>query len=142
MSIQPPRRYQIPTHLNTPDKLDLPLFGITVSLTLRQGVCFLLGGSLVYQTWQQSFGMVGFAGEMMHWIVPTLLAFATYVFAVHQVQDRHLEGWILVLIQYLGRPKVFVWRPVLSAGAQIQAPSAETPAPDLHDWDDEEKEDQ
>ena len=27
MSIQPPRRYQIPTHLNTPDKIDLPLLG-------------------------------------------------------------------------------------------------------------------
>ena len=55
-------RYQIPTHLATPDTIDLPLFGITVSVTMRQGVCFLLGGSIVYQLWQQSFGLVGIVG--------------------------------------------------------------------------------
>ena len=80
-----PRRYQIPTHLKTPDKIDLPLFGITVSLTMRQGVCFLLGGSLVFHLWQGSFGLIGLLGLLLHWIVPFLLAFATYVIAVHTI---------------------------------------------------------
>jgi hypothetical protein len=107
------RRYQIPTHLNTPDTIDLPLFGITVSLTMRQGVCFFLGGSLVWHVWQQSFGLTGLLGLLLHWVVPFLLAFATYVVAVHEIWGRHLETWALLWGSYLTRPKVFVWCSVL-----------------------------
>ena len=73
-------------------------------------------------------------------MIPSLLAFATYVFAVHQVQGRHLEGWLLVLVQYLRRPKVFVWCSVLRASTEIQETASleETHAPDLADLEDEE----
>ena len=120
MSANQPRRYQIPTHLGTPDKLDLPLFGITVSLTMRQGVCFLLGGSVVFQLWQASPDLAGLAGLLLHWVMPFLLAFATYVFAVHVIHGRHLEEWILVLLQYRCHPKVFVWCRVLEENAPGQ----------------------
>lgn len=113
MSEHTPRRYQIPTHLGTPDKLDLPLFGITISLTMRQGACFLLGGGLVVHLWEQSSGLVGIAGFFAHGVGPFVLAFVTYVIAVHEIHGRHLEEWALVLAQYLSRPKVFVWRTVL-----------------------------
>jgi hypothetical protein len=117
-----PRRYQIPTHLATPDKIDLPLLGITVSLTMRQGVCFLLGGSVVFQLWQQSESLVGLASLLAHWVGPLLLAFVTFVFAVHEIQGRHLEAWIVVVVQYLRHPTVFVWCSVLSE--RKLAPSA------------------
>jgi hypothetical protein len=113
MSEQQPRRYQIPTHLGTPDKLDVPLLGITISLTMRQGACFLLGGGLAVHLWEQSSGLVGIAGFFAHEIGPFLLAFMTYVIAVHQIHGRHLEAWALLLVQYLNRPKVFVWCRVL-----------------------------
>jgi membrane-bound ClpP family serine protease len=108
-------RYQIPTHLATPDTLDLPLFGITVSVTMRQGGCFLLGGSIVYQLWQQSFGLVGIVGLLAHWIGPFLLAFATYVIAVHEIWGRPLEAWVVIWGHYVTHPKVFVWCSVLES---------------------------
>jgi len=120
-----PRRYQIPTHLATPDTIDLPLFGMTVSVTMRQGVCFLLGGSVVFQLWQQSSGLAGLVGLLMHWVGPFLLAFTTYVFAVHEVRGRHLEAWVLVLVHYRTRPKVFVWCSVLAERTLAQSASSE-----------------
>ena len=122
MAESSPRRYQIPTHLDTPDTIDLPLFGITVSLTMRQGVCFLLGGSLIYQIWLASFDLSGIVGLLAHWVLPVVLIVTTFVFAVHQHQGRYLEGWILVLMQYHSRPKVFVWRHVLSDERRASSP--------------------
>ncbi|MBV9257686.1 MAG: hypothetical protein JO215_06680 [Ktedonobacteraceae bacterium] len=113
MLLDPQPRYQIPTHLMTPDKIDLPLFGITVSLTMRQGVCYLLGGSAVFHLWQESLGLVGIFGLLVHWGGPLLLAFLTYVIAVHEFRGRHLEAWALIGLHYRVRPKVFVWRSVL-----------------------------
>ena len=134
-------RYQIPTHLNTPDKIDLPLFGITVSLTLRQGVCFLLGGSMIFHLWQGSLDLVGIVGLLAHWVGPFLLAFATYVFAVHEFRGRHLEEWALVLFHYRTRPKVFVWCSVFGESAMTQAtePSEETETTLEHDFDEEQE---
>jgi hypothetical protein len=121
MSEQQPRRYQIPTHLGTPDKLDVPLLGITISLTMRQGVCFLLGGGLVVHLWEQSSGLVGVAGFFAHEIGPFLLAFVTYVLAVQEIHGRHLEEWGLVLVQYLSHPRVFVWCRVLEEHSALPA---------------------
>jgi len=135
-----PRRYQIPTHLATPDTIDLPLFGMTVSLTMRQGVCFLLGGSIVFQLWQQSFGLAGFVGLLAHWVGPFLLAFITYVFAIHEVRGRHLETWALILVHYRTRPKVFVWCSVLAERTLI-VPASSEEAPTNGNDPDEENED-
>lgn len=109
---EPSLHYQIPTHLGTPDTLDLPLFGITISLTIRQAVCFLLGGGLVFRLWEQTTSLVGIAGLCAHHLGPLVLAFVTYVIAVQKIHHRYLEDWGLVMIQYLHRPKVFVWRSV------------------------------
>ena len=106
MSVDPQPRYHIPTHLTTPDKIDLPLFGITVSLTMRQGVCFLLGGSVVFHLWQASLGLVGIVGLMVHWGGPFFLAFATYVFAVHEIWGSPpggLDDHLLALLDIIRR---------------------------------------
>jgi hypothetical protein len=137
-----PRRYHIPTHLGTPDKLDVPLFGITISLTMRQGVCFLLGGGLIFHLWQQSSGLVGLAGLFAHEVGPFLLACMTYVIAVHEIRGRHLEDWALVLASYLTRPKVFVWCSVI--GERTTAPmtqeTEDTPVRLIHDLNEEDEE--
>jgi hypothetical protein len=121
-----PPRYQIPTHLGTPDKIDLPLFGITISLTIRQGVCFLLGGSVAFHFWQQSFHQAGMSGLLAHWVIPCGLAFATYVLAIHTIHGRHLEDWALILAFYLSRPKVFVWRSVLEESMSVRTDEEES----------------
>jgi hypothetical protein len=141
MSEQQPRRYQIPTHLGTPDKLDVPLLGITISLTMRQGACFLLGGGLAVHLWEQSSGLVGVAGFFAHEIGPFLLAFATYVIAVHQIQGRHLEAWALLLVQYLRRPNVFVWCRVLEENthASTRRETEEIPSRMLNDQNEEDE---
>jgi hypothetical protein len=138
MSTHPPR-YHIPTHLNVPDKIDLPLFGMTVSLTIRQGICFLFGGSVVFNLWQQSLQMIGVVGWLAHWGGPFLLACATYVMAVHEVRGRHLETWALVGLHYLTHPKVFVWCSVLDEYlTERPDASAEETVTLMQDLDDEE----
>ena len=137
MSLDPQPRYSIPTHLTTPDKIDLPLFGVTVSLTMRQGVCFLLGGSIVFHLWQASLGLVGVVGLIVHWGGPFFLAFATYVLAVHEIRDRHLEDWMIVCWHYWNRPKVFVWCRV-PIESMLAPSSEETHEIGQHDLDDEE----
>ena len=109
MSI-PPHRYQIPTHLGTPDKLD------TLSLTMRQALCFLLGWSLAFHLWQRTLGLSAFGlfGVLAHWVAPLLLAFATYVLAIHEVRGRPLEHWAWVWLRYRRLPKVFVWQSVIT----------------------------
>jgi len=109
-----PQRYHIPTHLGVPDKLDLPLFGITISLTMRQALCFLFGWSLAFHLWQRTLGVssLGMVGMLAHWVGPSLLAFATYVVAVHEIRGHPLEYWALVWLRYLSLPRVFVWRSV------------------------------
>lgn len=119
-----PLRYQIPTHLGTPDTLDLPLFGITVSLTIRQAVCFLLGGSLVFRLWEQTTALTGLVEWLVHDGACVLLAFATTVIAIQKIQHRFLEEWGLILVQYLSRPKVFLWRTVLEEISEDEDPEA------------------
>lgn len=134
-----PQRYQIPTHLGTPDTLDLPLFGITVSLTMRQGVCFLLGGSLVFQIWEQSSGLVGSAGFFAHDVAPLLLGFVTYVIAIQALRGRYLEAWALVLASTLSHPKVFVWRSVIGENMALSPDEPDEKIPPRRERDEEEE---
>ena len=130
-------RYHLPTHLTTPDTIDLPLFGITVSLTMRQGACFLVGGSVVFHLWQASLALGGIMGFFAHWAGPFVLACLTYVIAVHSIRGRHLEEWMMVYWHYCNRPKVFVWCSVLTL-CQMTRFSEEAQENILHDLDDEE----
>jgi hypothetical protein len=141
MNQQP--RYQIPTHLNVPDKIDLPLFGITVSLTMRQGICFLFGGSAIFNLWQRSLALIGFLGLLAHWIAPFLLACVTYIIAVHEFRGRHLEGWVVILLHYCTHTRVFVWCSVIGEIIPLQAPEPleEEYANGVNDLGDEENED-
>ena len=127
MSVTKSPRYALPTHLDTPDRLDLPLLGMTVSVTMRQGVLSLFGGSLTFHLWEASLGLHGILG-VLHWVEPVALAFLTYVLAVQQVRGRYLEDWAVVLSRYLALPKVFVWcrePPLASIESEIAAEQAQ-----------------
>lgn len=107
-----PIRYQIPTHLNVPDKLIIPLFGVSISVTMRQGLILLTGWSAAFALWSHlgvldSYGQVG---HVARFVLPGLLAFVTFVVATLQVAGRYLESWALVLLRYMAQPACYVWK--------------------------------
>lgn len=120
-----PPRYQIPTHLNVPDKLEIPLFGVTISLTMRQAMIYLFGWSTAFSLWQHLRWLdhMGLLGSTAHWCIALLLALLTCLLALVHIRERYLESWGLVWLQYVMQPKIFVWRHAASAlagGSQHQ----------------------
>ena len=118
-------RYQIPTHLNVPDKLDIPLFGVTISLTMRQAVIYLFGWSSAFSLWQH-LRWLDHAGPLeitIHWGISLLLALLTCLLALVRLRERYLESWGVIWLQYVTQPKIFVWchtASALAGGAQHQ----------------------
>jgi hypothetical protein len=120
-----PQRYQIPTHLNVPDKLDIPLFGVTISLTMRQAVIYLFGWSSAFSLWQHLRWLdhAGFLGIIAHWGAALIFALLTCLLALVRLRERYLERWGVIWLQYVTQPKISVWRHAASAlagGAQHQ----------------------
>jgi hypothetical protein len=114
-----PVRYQIPTHLTVPDRIAIPLFGITFHVTIRQGFIYIVGGSIAFHVWQQCafFSEYGLAGTILRLCVPLLLAIVTLVVAVVQIGERYLETWAVLLTRYRRYPHLFLWEPVSSVSS-------------------------
>lgn len=107
------RTYLVPTHIRQPETL-LTLAG--VNLSVRQGVLLLVGLALGYQCWSWVGALSVLGGppvwQVVRWIaaaVPLLVALA---FAFGRIAGRWLDGWSLVLLRYLLRPRRLVWRSV------------------------------
>lgn len=124
-----PARYQIPTHLDVPDKFVLPLFGFTISVTMRQGLILLLGWSTAFNLWNrlEFLGVLGIVGDVARVLFPGLLALVTFVFATLQVAGRHPEAWMIAIIQYLVRPKVYIWSTVNTVTPERMASPKDQP---------------
>jgi hypothetical protein len=124
----PAPRYQIPTHLNVPDKIDIPLLGITISLTMRQGAIFLFGWSTAFAWWRGTipWQTLGVLPMLLHWGLPSLLALLVFFIAMLQVQGRSYEQWALIIGHYLVSEKVFVWHSVAAEHLQGQAQKQES----------------
>jgi len=91
--------------MSLPDKV---VFG----LTARQLLLLLIGCSLGYNLWLhlsalEALALPGQALRIVLAIVPAGLAAAL---ALISVADRPLEVWLLVLIRYWQRPKIYLWR--------------------------------
>lgn len=110
-----PKYYQIPTHLQVADKIEIPLLGWKVGLTIRQGLICLLGWSLAIDTWKRLtfLGADSTGGEIIHLTLPILLAIITFIFATCEIAGRHLEVWAAILFNYVRRPRVYIWKPVV-----------------------------
>lgn len=110
----PAPRYQLPTHLSVPDKIDIPLVGVTVSLTIRQGVIFLFGWSTAFAWWHRTIAWqtISFPAMVAHWMLPGSFALFVFLIAMLQIQGRFCEQWLMILVQYLTRQKVYVWQSV------------------------------
>lgn len=107
--VRPPVRYQIPTHLEVEDKIiSYNGFGLTV----RQAFLLVVGWSLAVDVWRSldtlaGLGVVGVALRLVIAAAPGLLA---CFIAWTKVGGRHLESWLLVVLLYHTKPKVYLWR--------------------------------
>ena len=99
----------LPTHLKVEDTL----FRVgQVKVTARQFIVLLAGGSLIYTLWVRtawfatSFGVVGMVahGSLIACCCLVLLALA-----FGSIADRTLDSWLLLLLVYWLRPRVYIW---------------------------------
>lgn len=107
--VRPPVRYQIPTHLGVEDKI-ISYNGI--GLTVRQAFLLVLGWSLAVDVWRALDGLVqlGTAGVVLRLVVSAAPGLLACFIAFTRVGGRHLESWLLVVLLYHTKPKVYLWR--------------------------------
>ena len=121
-------RYQIPTHLNVPDKI-LSAWGF--GLTVRQLLILLMAWSAVANTWVRLaalFAMLGTPGFILHVAVAAIPGIVLLFVAFKQIAGRPLEVWMLVLLRYWLQPKVYLWRRIPIVG-QMGPAAGEEPDP-------------
>jgi hypothetical protein len=107
--VRPPTRYQIPTHLEVEDKI-ISYNGI--GLTVRQAFLLVLGWSLAVDVWRALDGLahLGLAGVVLRLVVSAVPGLLACFIAFTRVGGRHLESWLLVVLLYHTKPKVYLWR--------------------------------
>lgn len=107
--VRPPVRYQIPTHLDVEDKI-ISYNGI--GLTVRQAFLLVLGWSLAVDGWRALDGLahLGLAGVVLRLAVSAVPGLLACFVAFTRVGGRHLESWLLVVLLYHTKPKVYLWR--------------------------------
>lgn len=103
---QTPAYYQLPTALGVQDKV---LEYGPVSLTLRQLVIVLLGGSLTIAAWRSltflsRYHLGWLSLDWLRWAIVVVLGLATLVLATIQIAGRMPEMWGLIWLQYCRRP--------------------------------------
>jgi hypothetical protein len=118
-----PIQYQIPTHLTVPDQLALPLLGFTVSVTMRQGLILLVGGSLSFHLWQRLSGLAEAspAVAILRLLVVGLLMVLTLLWTICTIAGRPLEDWLLILLRYYRLPRVYLWQPLTLPVAETRS---------------------
>lgn len=127
------KRYQIPTHLKTEDKLTIGFF----TFTLRQLAVLLLGGGLAVEVWHR-FPVAALAlllGEVLaNWLKEgsvLLLVLATLALALVKRRGRTLESWFMLWLRYRMLPRCYRWRrlpdPLFRSADTPAKPSAAAP---------------
>jgi PrgI family protein len=107
--------HKVPTHMSLPDKV---VFG----LTARQLLLLLIGCSLGYNLWLhlgvlEALALPGQVLRIVLALVPVGLAAAL---ALISIADRPLEVWLLVLLRYWQRPRIYLWRSLRMSTQQQQ----------------------
>lgn len=120
-------RYQIPTHLDVPDKLSIHLLGWTMSVTIRQGLILLLGWSTAFNLWKHLDGLDSFGtpGIIVHFLLPGVLALITFVYSTLTIAGRHPEAWVPVLLSYMLHPRQYMWSSLPSPETEQLAKTGE-----------------
>jgi hypothetical protein len=122
--------YKVPTHMNLPDKV---VFG----LTARQLLLLLIGCSLGYNLWLHLGALEALAlpGQVLRMVLALVPAICAATLALISVADRPLEVWLLVLVRYWQRPRIYVWRSLRMSEHQQQRSEREhAPSPTEALW--------
>lgn len=137
--VRPPVRYQIPTHLEVEDKIiSYNGFGLTV----RQAFLLVVGWSLAVDVWRSLEGLasLGVTGVILRLVVSAVPGLLACFIAWTKVGGRHLESWLLVVLLYHTKPRVYLWRalatqvtPAERKGAQSGKANLRQRADDLDD---------
>ena len=113
---QPPKHYQIPTHLKTPDFLPIGSY----QLTMRQFVIALIAFIGIDQVWYYI--------TLWHWplllrlVVCGALALLAFIVATTQVGGMGLERWLWVVwVPWLMQPKTLLWRRLPAGNEQTDS---------------------
>ena len=109
--VHTPRKHIVPTHLQMPDQV-LTLWSL--GLSARQLLLLLVGCGLGGTLFQHLaiLGHSGMPGEVLRLLLslpPFLLAL---LLAWYQYAGRYLEVWLVVLMRYRLRPKLYLWRSI------------------------------
>jgi hypothetical protein len=96
--------HKVPTHMSLPDKV---VFG----LTARQLLLLLIGCSIGYNLWLHLSALTAIAlvGQVLRIAITLVPAGVAAALALISVADRPLEVWLLVLVRYWQRPRVYLW---------------------------------
>jgi hypothetical protein len=96
--------HKVPTHMSLPDKV---VFG----LTARQLLLLLVGCSLGYNLWLHLSALVSLAlpGQVLRIVLVLVPAGLAAALALISVADRPLEVWLIVLVHYWQRPRIYLW---------------------------------
>ena len=97
--------HKVPTHMSLPDRV---VFG----LTARQLLLLLIGCSLGYNLWLHLGALEAFAllGQVLRIAITLTPAGVAAALALISIADRPLEVWLLVLVRYWQRPRVYLLR--------------------------------
>lgn len=102
--------HTIPTHLAVPETV---LSLGTFTLTARQLALLFLGGSLAYSFWWHTMGLATWLaplGMILHTTLLLMLVGLVLALTFGQIAGRSLDVWLLVLVAYLSRPRLYLWR--------------------------------
>lgn len=101
--------HTVPTHLTT---VDTVLSLGELSLSSRQFLLLLVGGSLGAAFWTRTTGLVAWLppfGVALHWTLLLFLVACTLILSFGQDHGRSFDSWVVVIIVYLARPRLYLW---------------------------------
>ena len=109
--VHTPRKHIVPTHLQMPDQV-LTLWSF--SLSARQLLLLLVGCGLGGTLFQHLavLGYYGMTGEVLRLLLSLPPFLLSLLLAWYQYAGRYLEVWLVVLVRYQFRPKLYLWRSI------------------------------
>jgi len=104
--------HTIPTHLASADTV---LSLGYLSLSSRQLLLLLVGGSLAASLWERTFWLATLlppVGVALHWLLLLLSGGCVLALTFGQAAGRSFDAWLIVMLAYCARPRVYLWHTI------------------------------
>lgn len=109
--------HTVPTHLTSADTV---LSLGYLSLSSRQLLLLLVGGSLAASLWVRTFWLAALlppVGAALHWLLLMVCGSCIFALTFGQATGRSFDAWIIVMLAYFARPRVYLWHTIRSSNA-------------------------